>query len=281
MINYKIMPSKKSIHSDWVVLLHGLGGSSNIWYKQWDFLKEHFNLILVDFYGHGDTKECLEEYDFKSVASSIIEVLDYLNIKKAHFMGISLGSLIGLAIGYYYPNRVKTLVLGGAILKFTPVTTFLLYLSYLLKNLMPYMWLYRLFALIIMPKKNHKKSRFVFVREAKKLGRHEFLKWHKLVAGYMDVCNEFSSKVYGTIPKLFISGEEDHLFVKDIQKYAESDPSSRLHIIKRCGHVCNVEKAEEFNNVALEYLTEMTGKKTDLRPHLEDYNNEFVSIPSY
>ncbi len=133
------------------------------------FLKKYYNLLLVDFYGHGNTEETLETYNFESVSSSIIEVLDHLNISKAHFMGISLGSIVGMAIGNYYPERVKSLILGGAAMRFTIKTTFLLYLSYVLKGLLPYMWLYKIFAWIIMPKKNHRKSRSVFVREAKKI----------------------------------------------------------------------------------------------------------------
>ncbi len=33
---------------DWVVFLHGLGGNSNIFYKQIDEYKKHFNLMFVD-----------------------------------------------------------------------------------------------------------------------------------------------------------------------------------------------------------------------------------------
>lgn len=257
MINFKVLKCKNVSCNSWVVLLHGLGGSSQIWYKQFDVLKRHYNIVIVDFYGHGDTKLTLPEYDFHSVAKSIIDVLDYLNIDKAHFMGISLGSIVGIAIGHYFPERVKSLVLGGAVLKFRNTTTFLLYLSYVLKNILPYMWLYKIFAWIIMPKKNHKRSRQIFVREAKKLGRKEFLKWHKLLAKYKEVCENYSKSIFNSIPKCFITGEEDHLFVKDIIDYGKKDPLSMVYIIKKCGHVCNVEKAHEFNKVSLKFLEVM------------------------
>ena len=44
------------------------------------------------------------------------------------------------------------------------------------KSVVPYILLYKLFAFIIMPKKNHKESRLLFVKEAKKLYQKEFLK---------------------------------------------------------------------------------------------------------
>lgn len=257
MLNYKVILCKNKEKQDWIVFLHGLGGSSKIWYKQWDFFKKHYNLLLVDFYGHGDTTESLDSYDFLSVASSIIEILDHLNIVKAHFMGISLGSLIGMAIGNYYPERVNSLVLGGAAIRFTRTTTSLLYLSYVLKSVLPYMLLYKIFAWIIMPKRNHKKSRLVFVREATKLGRKEFLKWHKLLASYRNICDKITNNIFGKLPKIFISGEEDHLFVDDVVAYAKADPLAEIFLIKRCGHVCNVEKHDQFNKTALAYLQEL------------------------
>ena len=37
---------------DWVVFVHGAGGSSSIWYKQVRDFREHFNVLLIDLRGH-------------------------------------------------------------------------------------------------------------------------------------------------------------------------------------------------------------------------------------
>ena len=42
------------------------------------------------------------------------------------------------------------------------------------------MWLYRLFAFIIMPRQHHQESRNLFVREARKLCQKEFKRWFRL-----------------------------------------------------------------------------------------------------
>ena len=42
---------------DWVIFIHGAGGSSSIWFKQVRAYQEEFNVILVDLRGHGKSKE--------------------------------------------------------------------------------------------------------------------------------------------------------------------------------------------------------------------------------
>ena len=37
---------------DWVVFVHGAGGSSSIWFKQLRAYREHFNVLLLDLRGH-------------------------------------------------------------------------------------------------------------------------------------------------------------------------------------------------------------------------------------
>ncbi|WP_144277129.1 alpha/beta fold hydrolase, partial [Chlorobium sp. KB01] len=81
----------------WVVFVHGAGGSSSIWFLQIKEFIRYFNVLLVDLRGHGRSKGMLphkdeRHYDFEDITRDIIEVLDSLNIRKAHFIGISLGT---------------------------------------------------------------------------------------------------------------------------------------------------------------------------------------------
>ena len=60
------------------------------------------------------------------------------------------------------------------------------------------------------------------------------------------------------IPKLYVSGEEDYMFLKGIKSHVEREKGSELYIIKECGHVCNIEKSFEFNRVALDFITKIS-----------------------
>jgi len=243
---------------DWVVFLHGLGGNSNIWYKQVAEFRKHYNLLFIDLRGHGksaDYKPEVASYNAEVLSKDVVEVLDSLAIEKAHFTGISLGSVILHGLHIYAPNRVMSMVLGGAIIRFTPIAKVLLKMGDIIKGVVPYMWLYKLFARILMPKERHKESRNLFIREAKKLRRKEFIRWYKFASKMPEIYPEIDFEA-NTIPKLYIMGDEDYMFVGPVQEDTVRDKSSSIHIIEKCGHVCNVEKYAEFNQEAIKFFKE-------------------------
>ena len=138
------------------------------------------------------------------------------------------------------------MVLGGAILKLNFRSQLLMKLGNIFKSIVPYMLLYKLFAFIIMPKKNHKKSRLLFINEAKKLYQKEFLKWFKLTSEINPLLRFFRAKEIKT-PTLYIMGAEDHLFLPSIKRVVKNHLNSTLYVIEKCGHVVNVEQPTVFN----------------------------------
>ena len=130
----------------------------------------------------------------------------------------------------------------------------------LLKSVIPYLLLYRFFAFIIMPKKKHQESRNLFINEAKKLYQKEFKRWFTLISEVNPLLTFFrinDSKV----PTLYIMGSEDHMFLPSITKLVGDHPSARLHVIKDCGHVVNVEQPHIFNATAIDFLKSISPKQ--------------------
>ena len=180
--------------------------------------------------------------------------MDKAKIKSAHFVGISLGTIITDAVSMIAPERIKSIVQGGAVMGYDFRARFLLRSGAILKHILPYMWLYRLFAFIMMPRKNHSKSRNFFICEAKKLGGKEFRKWYNLMGSLVSFYDTFRKKSSHTIPKLYISGDQDHLFLPFVVQNFLREQFSSIHIIEKCGHVCNIERFKEFNRISLYYL---------------------------
>lgn len=173
MLHYKIYSRH---HKEWVVLVHGAGGSSTIWYKQIREYRKQFNVLVVDLRGHG---ECMitnspNQYTLDLVSQDILEVLDSLKIEKAHFVGISLGTILIRQLAETNPERFHTMLLAGAVIRITPRLHFLIGIANTLKKTIPFMWLYKIFAWILMPRKTHKSSRHLFIQEAKKLSKENF-----------------------------------------------------------------------------------------------------------
>ena len=161
MLHYSTYLHKTS--TEWVTFIHGAGGNSSIWYKQVRDFKRNFNVLLVDLRGHGNSKnsfkDTLSKYSFRTVTKDVLDVLDHLKITKSHFIGISMGCILARELAEIAPNRVKSLVMGGAVLKLDLKSQILMKLGNIFKSVLPYMVLYKLFAFVILPKRKHKHSR--------------------------------------------------------------------------------------------------------------------------
>lgn len=256
MLYHKIY--KKQNDKDWVVFVHGAGGSSSIWFQQLKAFKSIFNIVMLDLRGHGKSKDVLQkyydqEYTFDDISKDVIEVIDHLEIEKAHFIGVSLGTIIIRNLSELTPERVKSAILCGAITRLNIRSRFLVSIGNTFKKIVPYMWLYKFFAWIIMPKKRHAKARNLFITEAKKLYQKEFLRWFKLTNSLNPLLKYFKEKRI-SIPTLYVMGSEDYMFLPPVQQIVEEHEFSYLEVIENCGHVCNVEKPQIFNNISINFI---------------------------
>ena len=104
---------------EWLVLLHGLGGKSTLFYKQADYLSQHYNLLFIDLPGHGESTGLdVKHYVAADVVPKITEVLEKLQISRAHFLTFSLGTIIGNELMYRAKQYIQTMTLAGPVLKF-------------------------------------------------------------------------------------------------------------------------------------------------------------------
>ncbi len=256
MLHYSTYTNSKS--KPWVTFVHGAGGSSSIWFKQIREFSKHFNVLMVDLRGHGKSKRSFlnafkKKYTFTSLAQDIVDVLDKEKIKSSHFVGISLGTILIRQIAETYPKRIKSMVMAGAIMKLNVRSQILMRFGNLFKSIVPYLWIYRLFAYIIMPKKNHKESRLLFVREAKKLYKKEFMRWYKLTSDLKPLLKLFR-QIDIKIPTLYLMGREDYMFLPSIKQISKSQKFSQLSVVENSGHVVNVDQPIEFNNRAISFI---------------------------
>jgi pimeloyl-ACP methyl ester carboxylesterase len=256
MLHYRTYLNQHS--KDWVTLIHGAGGSSSIWYKQLRSYSKSFNVICIDLRGHGGSNKVQWKKGdtFEQVAQDVIEVLNHLNIEKSHFVGISLGTIVIQTITRNFPNRVKSMILGGAVIELNTRTKFLIAFGNMFKNIVPYMWLYKMFAWIIMPKATHTESRLAFINQAKRMCQKEFIRWFQLTKSLNPYLRHLQVETKG-VPTLFIMGAEDHLFLTPIKELVKKQPELRLVCIDNCGHVCNIDKPNEFNVITMNFIKQM------------------------
>lgn len=249
---------KNSNSTEWVVLLHGAGGSSSLWYRQIRPFANAFNVLLIDLRGHGRSKEqfrdiLINQYSFDEVSKDVIDVLDETGIEKAHFVGMSLGTIVTRYIAEIYPERVSKLIMGGAVLRLNRRSRFLMRLANITKRFIPYHWIYSTMAFILMPKNNHKESRTYFIKEGARWGKREFLKWFAMKSEILPLLKYFYENEIKH-PVLYLMGAEDYMFLPAIQLLVKQHPHSVLQIIPGAGHVCNVDQPKDFNSKAIAFL---------------------------
>ena len=94
-----------------VVLLHGFLENQNMWQNYVAEFSQKYRVITIDLMGHGKS-ECLGYvHTMEDNADVVHEVLAHLRIRKAIFVGHSMGGYVALAFAELYPEKVKGLVL--------------------------------------------------------------------------------------------------------------------------------------------------------------------------
>lgn len=255
MLHYRTYRNPEA--TDWVVFIHGAGGSSAVWYKQIQPYSNHFNLLLIDLRGHGRSADGpsldRHDYSFEAIAMDVTEVLDHLDISNAHFVGVSLGTIVIRKLAMLKGSYVKSMVLTGAITHMNIRSRFLVRLGRIFHKVVPIMWLYKLFAFIIMPHPAAGESRNVFVREAHNLARHEFIRWFKLTRRLTAKLRLIEAQDPG-IPVLYVMGDQDYLFLGPIRERVQKFTHHTLEVVEHCGHVVNIEQARVFNDLSIRFL---------------------------
>jgi len=247
----------QSHHKEWIVFVHGAGGSSKTFSRQVAAFKKHFNLLLPDLRDHGNSKKVSpvvkDNFSFEVVARDILNLMDNLKIDKAHFIGVSMGSVIIRVIEELRPNALKSIIIGGGIMKLNRRTHLLFKSGAFLSKFLPYHKLYQLVAWILMPYENHKVARRLFIREASKIQNDAFRVWLGLLSELKNRLDTSFNKPLKS-PTLMIMGGQDFAFLEESIDYSRKFPVVNLHILPRCGHVCNIEQPDEFNQQSLNFL---------------------------
>ena len=78
-----------------VVLSHSLASSMVMWEPQLEVLEPFFRVLRYDMRGHGSSDVVKGAYSLEMLGDDVVGLLDALEISKAHFMGLSIGGMIG------------------------------------------------------------------------------------------------------------------------------------------------------------------------------------------
>jgi 3-oxoadipate enol-lactonase len=95
-----------------LVFLHAFPLNRTMWMEQETALSSQFRVITIDLRGHGESDAPLWHYSLDQAADDVRGLLDYLSIRQAVFVGLSMGGYILFAFYRNYADKVKGLVLA-------------------------------------------------------------------------------------------------------------------------------------------------------------------------
>jgi pimeloyl-ACP methyl ester carboxylesterase len=97
-----------------VLLIHGIGDSSDTWRPVLEELSKHYTVIAPDLLGHGRSEKPRADYSIAAYANGMRDLLSVLEIDRVTVVGHSLGGGVAAQFAYQFPDRCERLVLVGS-----------------------------------------------------------------------------------------------------------------------------------------------------------------------
>ena len=105
----------------WVVLAHALGVDHQLWDSIAQRLASRHRVLRYDARGHGKTSAPHGAYTLFQMVDDVAGLLDALSIEQVHFVGLSMGGMVGQILGVRHAQRLLSLTLCDTVC-YTPVS---------------------------------------------------------------------------------------------------------------------------------------------------------------
>ena len=103
-----------------LLVANSLMANGSMWDWNLPALADRYRVLRYDKRGHGQSGVSPGPYTIAQLADDAVGLLDALGIEKAHFMGLSIGGMIGQQLGARYPERVHSLSLCNSASEMPP-----------------------------------------------------------------------------------------------------------------------------------------------------------------
>jgi 3-oxoadipate enol-lactonase len=239
----------------WLAFSHSLACDLRMWDAQVEALKDRFRILVYDTRGHGKSSAPAGAYTLEMMADDLRALLSHLDIQRLHFVGLSMGGMIGQTFALKYSGIFSSLTLADTTSRY-PAEAAPLWQERIRtvesKGMQPLVqatlerWFTEPF------RKNHPDK-------VRKIAESILA---TPVAGYAGCC--------AAIPKIDVTARLKEIECRALVICGEQDagtppamarqihenlPGSRLALIPQAAHLANLEQPEAFNRVLSDFLT--------------------------
>ena len=250
-INYSV----EGTGTEWIALSHSLACNMSMWDEQMELLKPKFKVLRFDTRGHGGSSAPAGPYTLDQMADDVHGLFAALGIKQTHWMGLSMGGMIGQTYALKYPGVFKSMILADTTSKRPPNAE--------------QMWGDRVKAVEANGMKAVVESTLERWFTAPYRAKHPEVMARITkdiegtpVAGFTGCCQAIAQiDVMDRLkeincPTLVTVGDQDHGTPPEMARIIAANlPGAELKIIPDAAHIANIEQTEIYNRNMMEFYS--------------------------
>lgn len=235
-----------------LLLSNSLGTDHGMWAPQIAGLTSSFRVLRYDQRGHGATGSPVGAYSMDRLGRDVLELLDALGLEQVHFCGLSLGGMTGQWLAHRAPGRIGRLILANTSAFMGPPSGWQARIESVLADGMAPLaqasiarWFTPAF-----PSRNPEAVAAIHTM----LLANDPVGYAGCCAAIRDMDQRPTARL-NRLPTRVIAGADDPATpVSDSQALVDAMADARLVVLRSAAHLSNVEQAEAFLQVMLDFL---------------------------
>ena len=239
-----------------LLLLHGLGSSSQDWLLQIPDFASHYALLIPDIRGHGRSDKPAGPYQVRQFATDIHHLLNGLNVGPAHVLGISMGGMVALQLALDAPQQVRSLILANTAAELRPHhlrQRLQIWQRLLLSHLFSMRRIGTILAGRFFPRPEQATIRAQFIERWAQNDKRAYLSaMHALLGWSVAHC---LSQIQ--CPALVLTADQDYIPPIYRQQLAAGLPHAQWTTIHNSRHASPADQPAQFNAAVLGFLAKM------------------------
>ncbi|HJP67404.1 MAG TPA: alpha/beta fold hydrolase [Sphingomicrobium sp.] len=234
-----------------IVFLHGVGSDKSVWHPQLEYFGKVRQAIAFDYPGYGDSDPAPKGTTRDDYAFAILSAMDAFGIERAHICGLSLGGVVAIAMHNSAHKRCASLVLADTF-AVHPEGQAIYDRSIAASANLRSMAEARVDVLIAQPAAPEVRSEVVETMSLIDPNSYQIGAEAVWLADQRD-----RAKAIG-VPALILVGDQDLVTPPELSsELTDLIPHARMQLIADAGHLTNLEKAEEFNEIVDQFICEV------------------------
>ncbi|MFK3771304.1 alpha/beta fold hydrolase [Pseudomonas sp. NPDC089406] len=248
-----------------LVLLHGLGSSSQDWELQINEFARHYRVILMDIRGHGQSSKPRKGYRIKTFSQDLLALLYHLGTGPVHFVGLSMGGMVGFQFAVDHPTWLRSLCIVNSApeVKRRTRSDWLWWLKrWGLARLLSVETVGKGLAARLFPKPEQAELRRKMAERWARNDKRAYLKSFDAIVdwGVQERIGQIRC------PTLVVAADHDYTPIQLKERYVALMPNARLAVIDDSRHATPLDQPEVFNLTVLQFLAAASTPQGSLSP---------------